>query len=72
MWCCVSRSVRELQMTCKTDVFAFGVVLAELITGQRALIRDTREPNKMRALVTIVSQQLSFCSPASSRPSFRR
>ncbi|KAF2293292.1 hypothetical protein GH714_040667 [Hevea brasiliensis] len=31
-------SVRELQMNSKTDVFAFGVVLAELITGQRALM----------------------------------
>ncbi|XP_058080049.1 lysM domain receptor-like kinase 3 [Magnolia sinica] len=47
-------SVRELQMTSKTDVFAFGVVLAELITGQRALIRDNREPNRMKSLTSIV------------------
>ncbi|KAF8408285.1 hypothetical protein HHK36_007434 [Tetracentron sinense] len=47
-------SVRELQMTSKTDVFAFGVVLAELITGQRALIRDNREPNKMKSLTSVV------------------
>ncbi|KDP31051.1 hypothetical protein JCGZ_11427 [Jatropha curcas] len=47
-------SVRELQMTTKSDIFAFGVVLAELITGQRALMRDNREPNKMKALITVI------------------
>ena len=43
-------------MTAKTDVFAFGVVLAELVTGQRALIRDNREPTRMKSLITLVSQ----------------
>ncbi|XP_024929890.3 lysM domain receptor-like kinase 3 [Ziziphus jujuba] len=47
-------SVRELQMTSKTDVFAFGVVLAELITGLRAVIRDNREPNKMKSLISVI------------------
>ncbi|KAH7570348.1 hypothetical protein JRO89_XS05G0091100 [Xanthoceras sorbifolium] len=47
-------SVKELQVTAKTDVFAFGVVLAELITGQRALSRDNREPTKMKSLITVV------------------
>eukprot|EP00257_Ricinus_communis_P020764 XP_015580083.1 lysM domain receptor-like kinase 3 [Ricinus communis] len=47
-------SVKELQVTTKTDVFAFGVVLAELITGQRALVRDNWEPTKTRSLITVV------------------
>lgn len=55
-----TRSVRELQMTSKTDVFAFGVVLAELITGLRAVIRDNREPNKMKSLISVVSHQISI------------
>ncbi|QCD90666.1 chitin elicitor receptor kinase 1 [Vigna unguiculata] len=49
-------SVKELQVTIKTDVFAFGVVLSELITGKRALFRDNQQPNNMKSLVTVVSQ----------------
>ncbi|KAM1170844.1 hypothetical protein ACFX15_020720 [Malus domestica] len=49
-------SVKELQVTHKTDVFAFGVVLAELITGQRALFRDNREPGKMKSLITVIKK----------------
>ncbi|KAL3748163.1 hypothetical protein ACJRO7_009402 [Eucalyptus globulus] len=44
-------SVCELQMTSKGDVYAFGVVLAEIVTGQRALARDDRDPSKFRTLV---------------------
>ncbi|KAK0573505.1 hypothetical protein LWI29_009195 [Acer saccharum] len=47
-------SLMEVQVTSKTDVFAFGVVLAELITGQRALSRDNREPTKLKSLITVV------------------
>ncbi|XP_020216759.1 lysM domain receptor-like kinase 3 [Cajanus cajan] len=49
-------SVKELQVTIKTDVFAFGVVLAELITGKRALFRDNQEANNMKTLVKVVGQ----------------
>ncbi|XP_024174100.1 lysM domain receptor-like kinase 3 [Rosa chinensis] len=47
-------SVRELQMTAKGDVYAFGVVIGELITGQRAIVRDNREPKRMKSLVSVL------------------
>lgn len=49
------RSVKELQVTPKTDVFAFGVVLSELITAKRALFRDNQEGSKMKSLISLVS-----------------
>ncbi|TQD77662.1 hypothetical protein C1H46_036801 [Malus baccata] len=47
-------SVRELQMTSKTDVYAFGVVVAELVTGQRAIFHDNREPKRMKSLISVI------------------
>ena len=47
-------------MTPKTDVFAFGVVLAKLIIGQCALICDSKETNKMKSLITVVSEQFLY------------
>ncbi|KAJ8753556.1 hypothetical protein K2173_022797 [Erythroxylum novogranatense] len=47
-------SVRELQMTSKSDVFAFGVVLAALITGRRSLYRDNKEENNLKALTSVI------------------
>ena len=41
-------------MTTKSDVYAFGVVLAELITGLRALVRDNKEANKTKSLISTV------------------
>ncbi|KAK9934610.1 hypothetical protein M0R45_021747 [Rubus argutus] len=56
-------SVHELQVTHKTDVFAFGVVLGELITGQRALFRDNREPAKMKSLITVIKKVFQDTNP---------
>ncbi|KAK6787647.1 hypothetical protein RDI58_016172 [Solanum bulbocastanum] len=63
-------SVKELQITTKTDVFAFGVVLAELITGKRALIRENGDPNKMKSLISIIHEIFQDEDPDSALESF--
>ncbi|CAI9785144.1 unnamed protein product [Fraxinus pennsylvanica] len=59
-------SLKELQVTTKADVFAFGVVLAELITGQRALIHINQEPTKMKSLITVVNKIFDEEDPVSA------
>ncbi|MCE0482105.1 hypothetical protein HAX54_040507 [Datura stramonium] len=63
-------SVKELQITTKTDVFAFGVVLAELITGKRALIRENGDPNKMKSLISIIHEIFQNEDPETTLESF--
>jgi len=53
---CAPEYQRTGQLTPKSDVYGFGVVLLELITGRRAI--DTRRPNHEQILVTWVSPLL--------------
>ncbi|XP_020597329.1 lysM domain receptor-like kinase 3 [Phalaenopsis equestris] len=59
-------SLMEFQTSTKTDVFAFGVVIAELITGCRALSRDNKEATKMKSLVPVMKAVFNDEDPESA------
>ncbi|KAF7809328.1 lysM domain receptor-like kinase 3 [Senna tora] len=59
-------SVKELHVNAKTDVFAFGVVLSELITGKRALFRESPGAPKMRSLISVINKVFQDDDPESA------
>lgn len=55
---CAPEYARTGQLTLKSDVYSYGVVLLELITGRRAI--DTTRPTDEQNLVTWVSSMPFF------------
>ncbi|KAE8662364.1 Serine/threonine-protein kinase [Hibiscus syriacus] len=64
---CATEYQRTGRLTVKSDVFSFGVVLHELITGRRAI--DTTRPGKKQNLVAWVGH-FPLLSPLSTFLSF--
>jgi hypothetical protein len=56
------RYARYGDVSPKVDVYAFGVVLYELISAKDAIVRSTESSSDSKGLVYLVINSFTFCS----------